>query len=151
MLVSAGLQAVSMAKPGLFQTWMGLPFTLVVLLNTLGYGAFLRRAPDLNRRQLGVYNALLAIDLASVAMWLVAWLDGLPLQTALRCYLLALAIAWGVPSFIDERRALVVSFGFLLAIVASYVAPGGTLLWGGLFGGIGVLLVSRSLARARRA
>lgn len=151
VLFSCVTFTVSLRWPDFFKTWMGTVLSLVVALNTLAYGAYLRRAPDLNRRQLSVYNALLATDVAALSMWLVAWLDGLPLFTALRCYLLALAIAWGVPSFIDERRALPVSIGFLMAIVASYVVPGGTLLWGGLFGGIGLLAVSRSLSRAPRA
>ena len=49
-----------MAKPGFFQTWMGLPYSLVLLLNTVGYRAVLKRAPDFNLRQRRVVTALVA-------------------------------------------------------------------------------------------
>ncbi len=151
ILVACALQAANLYWPGSFKTWMGVPFALLLLTNTLIYGVVLRRAPDLNQRALRVYNALLANDVAGLSIWLVAWLDDLPVLTAIRCYLLVNAVSWGVPAFIDERRALVIAVAFMLAIAASYAAPGWIMLLGGLFGGIGLLVVSRLLARAQRA
>jgi predicted Ser/Thr protein kinase len=150
ILVACALQAANLYWPGWFKTWMGVPFALLLLANTLTYGVVLRRAPDLNRRALAVYNALLGNDVAGLSMWVVAWLDELPILSAIRFYLLINAVSWGVPALLEERRALIIAVAFLLAIAASYAAPGWIMLFGGLFGGVGLLVVSHLLARVQR-
>ncbi len=150
IVVACLMQAANLRWPGFFKTWMGVPFALLLLTNTLIYGVVLRRAPDLNRRALAVYNALLGNDVAGLSMWVVASLDGLSILTATRCYLLVNAVSWGVPALLEERRALIIAIAFLLAIAASYAAPGWIMLLGGLFGGLGLLVVSHLLARVQR-
>ena len=94
-----------------------------------------------------LWIALIVNAAAGTLMWLVAWGDGLTLLTALRCYLVINAVTWAIPGVIDEPRALWVSGAVSLALGASYLVPSLTILFGGLFGGIGLLILGALLAR----
>ena len=77
--------------------------------------------------------------------------EGLTLLAALRCYLVINAVTWAIPGVIDEPRALWVAGAFSLALGASYLVPSLTIIFGGLFGGVGLLILAALLARAASA
>ena len=140
-------QALETSRPGTLTTVFGVAFTGAALFAAALYGLLVRRAPDANLLQRRIAQAVLISSGGSLLVWLIAWVSDLPVLAALRLYVVLMATTWGAAAVLAERRGLLVAASFAAALAVTFISPAFAFGLSGVCGGIGFILLARSLER----
>ena len=133
-----------------FNSRDGLVFSVVTLLNGLGYSAWLRRQVEANQLQRRIAVALIGLSVLSGLGWGEAYRGDLSLPSALIMYFLISAAGWWTAAVAIETRGAIVAMGFLVAALLAMVFPSFALLSGGCVG-LSFWVLSRLLRTSRVA
>ena len=101
----------------------GLIYSVVGLLNSLAYSAWLRNQPEANELQRRVGRALIGQSVLTGLGWWVAFSHGADFHAALIIFYLINATGWWTAGVVIEPRGVVVATGFALSAVLGMMFP----------------------------
>jgi hypothetical protein len=104
LLMVVGAQVLESTGAHRFTPFDGLIFSLLLLLNSVGYRLWLRRLADVNQLQLGYSNALTGLSTAGVVSWLAVIRFDIGFRFGLLTYLVINAASWWAGAASGEER-----------------------------------------------